>query len=279
MTSDIIEKVGKGSLIQHGPLNNRIYLMKLHPEDYHEIIGILDTLAKAEGYTKLFCKVPLWASPVFQAYGFFSEAQIPNFFNGKEGVAFMSKFLNSNRLFNIENDKLYEFSEILQTGNGEAQNISLPDGISLVKITENDVEEVTKVYKQVFESYPFPIFDTAYIVETMKQNVFYYGLRQGEKLVAVSSAEVDAASENAEMTDFAVLPEYRGKKFAIILLAHMEKVMQKQGVKTLYTIARLNSLPMNKTFLKLGYKYSGSLIMNTNIAGKIETMNVLYKHI
>jgi len=55
--------------------------------------------------------------------------------------------------------------------------------------------------------------------------------------------------------------------------------MKSLGIKVVYTIARLNSIPMNKTFLRLNYQYSGTLINNTNIAGKIESMNILYKHI
>jgi hypothetical protein len=59
----------------------------------------------------------------------------------------------------------------------------------------------------------------------------------------------------------------------------MEEAMQRQGIKTLFTIARLASIPMNKTFLRFGYQYSGTFINNTQIAGRIESMNLLYKHI
>jgi len=55
--------------------------------------------------------------------------------------------------------------------------------------------------------------------------------------------------------------------------------MSELGIKTVYTIARLNSIPMNVTFLKRGYKYGGTLINNTNISGKIESMNVLYNYL
>jgi hypothetical protein len=34
---------------------------------------------------------------------------------------------------------------------------------------------------------------------------------------------------------------------------------------------------MNITFAKLGYRYGGRLINNTNISGSIESMNVWYK--
>ncbi len=59
----------------------------------------------------------------------------------------------------------------------------------------------------------------------------------------------------------------------------MEIEMKNQGMKTLYTIARLNSIAMNLTFLRSNYKYSGTLIKNTNISGQIESMNVYYKQI
>lgn len=42
---------------------------------------------------------------------------------------------------------------------------------------------------------------------------------------------------------------------------------------------RLRANPMNKTFLERGYAYSGTLFNNTNIAGNIERMNVLCKHV
>lgn len=81
------------------------------------------------------------------------------------------------------------------------------------------------------------------------------------------------------MTDFATLPDQRGKNLSVLLLNALEKSMKEQGITTLYTMARLNSIGMTKTFLKMDYCYSGTLIKNTNIAGKIESLNILYKHI
>jgi hypothetical protein len=48
-------------------------------------------------------------------------------------------------------------------------------------------------------------------------------------------------------------------------------------MKLFYTIARSYSAGMNITFAKQDYKYTGTLINNTNIFGKIESMNVWYK--
>ena len=55
--------------------------------------------------------------------------------------------------------------------------------------------------------------------------------------------------------------------------------MIQQGLKTAYSIARSLSPAMNITFVKNGYKYGGTLGNNTNIAGRIESMNIWYKHL
>ena len=98
-----------------------------------------------------------------------------------------------------------------------------------------------------------------------------------EKLAAISSCEMDIQSENVEMTDFATLPDYRSRGLASFLLAEMESEMKRRGIVMAYTIARTESYGMNITFGKHGYRYTGTLVNNTNISGGIESMNVWYK--
>jgi RimJ/RimL family protein N-acetyltransferase len=81
------------------------------------------------------------------------------------------------------------------------------------------------------------------------------------------------------MTDFATSRHHAGNNLSMLLLNHMEHEMKRQGISTLYTIARLLSLPMNKTFLRSGFTYSGTLRNNTNISGRIESMNLYYKRL
>lgn len=276
---DTIEKYGKGSIIQHGKLNDRVYLIKLNKADFPKIISYIENLARTYSYTKIICKAYSWAAPVLVANGFIVESQIPEFYNGKEDVFFMSKFLNSDRLMNLENDKLESLTnELLSFKEVSLKDIS-SNGFSSRLLDKDNVEDITKIYKKVFKSYPFPIFNPGYIHKTMKDNVMYFGIEEKGKLIALSSSEMDKKGGNAEMTDFATLPKFRGNNLSILLLTEMEKEMKKQNISTLYTIARLNSIAMNKTFLKLKYKYAGTLVKNTNISGSIESMNVYYKHI
>jgi putative beta-lysine N-acetyltransferase len=277
---DAVDTIGFGSKIQHGKQNDRIYLMKLDERDVDNILDELSKLAEANKYTKLFCKVPKNIAPLFFANGYILEGFIPNFYSNKNDVFFISKFLNPDRLQNIEENELLRFNRLLSKEHSLKPNLKKKTAAySVRKLTESDAERMTQIYRNVFKTYPFPIHDPAYILKTMAENVFYFGVENEGNLIALASSEVDIVGKNAEMTDFATLQNHGGKSLASLLLMEMEKEMQKQGVKTLYTIARLNSVPMNKTFLRFDYEYSGTLINNTNISGKIESMNIYYKHI
>lgn len=278
---DKIEKIGKGSIIQHGQFNNRVYLMKLDSTDCPlTIIDEINSLARKNKYSKIICKIPAPTAPVFLSNGFLPEAQIPDFYNQSVAAFFVSKFLSSDRLLDIETEKLNKLSELLKTQNTlTAKNGANKSGIKVRKLEECDHQQITDIYREVFSSYPFPIHNPKYVLQTIDEGTQYYGAELGGELIALASAEIDEEGKNAEMTDFATLPNQRGKNLSVLLLNALEKSMKEQGITTLYTMARLNSIGMTKTFLKKDYCYSGTLIKNTHIAGKIESMNILYKHI
>ena len=277
---DKIEYIGNHSLIQHGKHNNRIYLMKMSETDFPQIISDINNIARDNEYTKIFCKLPSWAAPHFLSDGFFTEAIIPLLFKGKVDGFFMSKILNSDRFLELETSKLKEFSVVLNEMKLNKSHVLDSNHKFMIKeLLDNNIEEIAIIYRKVFESYPFPIHSEGYLKKIMNENVCFFGAFHEYELIGVSSAEYDEENQCVEMTDFAVLPEYRGNNLATMLLREMELTMSCSGMKTMYTIARLNSIAMNKTFLKSGYSYGGTLIKNTNISGSIESMNVLYKNI
>ncbi|WP_439182819.1 putative beta-lysine N-acetyltransferase [Carboxylicivirga taeanensis] len=275
--NDVIESVGNGSLIQHGKHNDRIYLMKMHKKDALTLPGELIELAQEADYTKIFCKIPKWAAPLFYSHGFILEASIPRFYNSQEDVFFVSKFLNTQRQLNVEKEKLNDLGQLLYIKRNDKPSATSRYVIRPLGI--KDVNMIATIYDNIFATYPFPIQEESYLIEAMQNDVFYYGAEYNGKIVAVASAEVDPKGGNAEMTDFATLKAHQGNRLASLILQTMEWEMKKQGINSLYTIARLNSIPMNKTFLRANYQYGGTLIKNTNIAGKIESMNILYKHL
>jgi putative beta-lysine N-acetyltransferase len=274
---DQVTEIGKGSIIQHGKHNDRIYLIRLCEDDLGIILQSISNLAKENDYSKIFCKVPKYIAPLFFADGYILEAYIPAFFNNKEDVFFLSKFLNSDRLRNIEHSQLKKLHNLLTENMNGTPKVNSAYKVRI--LSGSDVPQMTEIYSEVFKSYPFPIHNPEYILKTMHEDVVYFGAEKNGKLAALASSEIDREAGNAEMTDFATHPAYLGNRLSGILLRSMEEEMKEQGVHTLYTIARLNSLPMNKTFLRNKYRYSGTLIKNTNISGRIESMNVYYKHL
>lgn len=278
---DAVEAIGKGTMVQHGKHNDRIYLLKLNDNDaLKDILANITRISIENRYSKIFCKIPKRVAPEFFARGFVLEAFIPKFYGTSEDVFFVSKFLNSDRLLNIETDQLKALSGLLKDEATDKQTAkAVKSEYTIRKLDNGDIKQITDIYKVVFETYPFPIHDPAYIQKTMREDVQYFGAEKNGKLAALASSEIDSKGKNAEMTDFATLSEHAGNKLSLLLLKAMESDMQKQGILTLYTIARLNSVAMNKTFLRQAYQYSGTLIKNTNISGKIESMNVYYKHL
>ena len=71
----------------------------------------------------------------------------------------------------------------------------------------------------------------------------------------------------------------RRQGMAGCLLNAMDADMRQQGMQTAFSIARSLSAGMNITFAKNGYRYGGTLDNNTHIAGRIESMNIWYKHL
>ncbi len=266
------------SILSHDKESNRVYLMHLNLDDFPEIITHLERLAVKFQYTKIFAKVPSIYGPSFINAGYITEALIPGFFNGEMDVLFLMKYLTEERRI-PEHDAMIAFQDMM-INPPSSNDIPLDDSFIIRPLHEEDLNEMIKVFKKVFETYPFPIFEPAFLLKSMQEyGTRYFGGFSNNKLVAISSAECNNSDKNAEMTDFAVLPECRGKRLAVHLLSFMEKQLVKSGFKTFYTISRLKSLSMNKTFYNSGYKYSGTLIKNTQISGNIESMNVWYKSI
>lgn len=276
---DKIETIGN-SLIHHGKFNNRIYLLSLAHNEAATIIPKLDKLAVENGYTRIFAKIHSDALPEFMLNGYVIEAYVPEFYDGKADCIMVAKFFDDKRS-RIPIEKVERFNDLLNSFSHSENEVNREmKKYRHAVLTQQDVGPVTEVFKRVFETYPFPVHDADYISETMDDDGSrYYGIWEGDDLMGISTAEIDLVNKNAEMTDFAVLPEYRGRGLALRLLNFMEEEMKTAGIKTVYTIARLGELGMNKTFLKAGYKYTGTLVKNTNIGGSIESMNIYYKRL
>lgn len=273
---DFIETVGR-SLIHHGAHNDRAYLMKLHGDDSADIVRNLDTLALSRGYSKIFAKVPEWTKERFLDGGYLVEARIPGFYAGKHDACFMGKFFTDSRAREQHPELLREVLAVAREKADTPIPDVLPEGFTIRTADEEDAEEMAKIYREVFASYPFPIHDPGFLRSAMKDSTLFFIIGNRYGMAALSSAEMDRSSASAEMTDFATKRDSRGNGLALFLLRHMEGAVKSRGIRSLFTIARAYSHGMNITFARNGYSCGGTLTNNTNISGRLESMNVWYK--
>jgi putative beta-lysine N-acetyltransferase len=274
---DVIRKLGKNSLVQFGPYNDRVYLMKLAPEDAPSIVDRLDRLCREQGFSKVFAKVPASLRKPFDDAHYRQEALIPGFYNGNDDGVFLGRYLADERRHDRRGS---EVARIIALAQDKATRQRRPQPNRTVRAEPTapaDIGEMSKLYQQVFPTYPFPIHDPDYLEQTMRSHVRYFAVRRSGSIIALSSAEMDEASDAVEMTDFATLPEQRGNSLASVLLRRMEEAMRERGMITSYTIARALSPGMNITFARSGYRFAGTLTNNTNISGSIQSMNVWHK--
>lgn len=275
--TDTLATLSDGSLIQHGPGSNRVYLMKAAAPCPPALPAELIALAREKGYTKIFAKVREPDAAGFLAAGYAEEARIPGFYNGQEAALFLGFYPDPARARENDSAALDEILRISLAKEPAAQLPPLDSRFGIRDCTPADVDAMARLYREVFPSYPFPIHDPAYLLKTMQSHIAYFGVEADGEWAAISSAEMDGKASNAEMTDFATPPRWRGNHLAQHLLARMETDMQARGIRTAYTIARAMSPGMNITFRKAGYAFGGRLKNNTQISGRIESMNVWHK--
>jgi len=274
--SDEIVKIGH-TVVQQGPHNDRIYVMKLATRDLPWIIDYLKDLAMDNGYSKIFIKAPASALGSMLKKGYVIEAHVPRLFNGNEDGFFLARYLKDIRRQEPKGESIQEVLSKALAMAGRYRHVALVKGYTLHSASQEDAGDLAKLYKKVFVTYPFPIFEEGYLKKTMKENIRYYYVRINDEIVAASSAEMDHSLRNVEMTDFATHPDHRGRQLSANLLIKMEEEMLGEGMKIAYTIARSLSYPVNSLFSRAGYAYGGTLVKNTNICGSFESMNVWSK--
>ncbi|MUM78547.1 putative beta-lysine N-acetyltransferase [Pseudodesulfovibrio sp. F-1] len=277
MRHDSVTRLGN-SLVQHGPANDRVYLMKLDRADLPGIVDAMRQLGRERGYTKLFAKVPSDAADHFARRGFVNEARVPGMRRGEGSACFMSRYLARRRAVPADPGRIADVLDVAERKSRKP--VAAAPGPDVIRLGHDQAGVLAELYGAVFETYPFPITDPDYLREAMDSGVAFFGIPgEGGGLVAAASAEMDMHWKCAEMTDFATLPALRGQGAAGRLLIHMEEAVRFLGVCTAYTIARAVSYGMNTVFARGGYRYGGTLHNNTQIAGRLESMNVWHRRL
>jgi hypothetical protein len=120
--------------------------MKLARKDCPDILKSLRELAREYRYTKIFAKVPSSAAPFFLSDGYIMEAFVPGFYRRREAAFFVSKYLNSDRLMQIEHSRLHELGTMLEkTIKAQAKEPVQLKETKKLKIRELDATRVKEI--------------------------------------------------------------------------------------------------------------------------------------
>jgi beta-lysine N6-acetyltransferase len=273
--SDVAAMQAAGDLV----VDHRNRRVKLHLYDsgrIGEMDGVMRRLAREAEATKLIVygkkkDVPQWLS-----LGYRQEGTIDGFFRG-ENAQMLSCFLTEERAVSAAPQVAEDILQLslAKAGRGEAK--PLPPGYSLRAATPADADELARLYRLVFATYPTPMDDPDYVRRTMSKSTYYVVAEHDGRIACAASAEVTERFGSAELTDCATHPDHVGKGLLQPLFAALEEKMEEMGIYYLYTLTRAQSPGMNVTAAKHGYRYRGRLINNCTIFSGYEDMNIWVK--
>lgn len=266
----------KGVNLYEDCANNRLKIL-----DYHwisenvvkEIIGF----AAYEELGKIIFTCRAEAVALFCECGFIVEGTINGFFRGEDGYCisyYVDKNRKTSRQEQAENDIMHKCQ------NTETSFIPITgEDILFRNADKTDIQQMIALFSAVFTTYPSPVFSSEYLKSVMNGKTIFKVAVQSGKIISIASAEVDIINLNAEMTDCATYPQYRGKGLLTNLMFQLESELKSNGFYTLYSLCRATEPGINKALCKLQYNYTGRLINNCNICGSLEDMNIWVKRL
>lgn len=281
--NDVIEKeeicgVGYKGELGIDITNQRLKILSFEGSNYFDFVTRIKEVAQQKQLGKVLVNAKQERTAALERAGYIREGTIPGYFMGVETFCY-SYFTDPSRAKSMY---LAKEDEILHgvTGNrdlGKTEEL-LPANYELREIREADVLNLVDLYKEVFASYPSPLFNPKYIRKVMHEQVYFMAVFDKEGLpVSAGSADMDLVNLNAELTDLATHKKARGLGLATTIIKALEKEMWQRKIKCLYSLSRAGIPGVNRALYKLGYTYQGRLLNNCHIGGKFEDMNIWVK--
>ncbi|EGD47548.1 GCN5-related N-acetyltransferase [Ruminiclostridium papyrosolvens DSM 2782] len=257
-------------------INKRLKILDYDNISTREILNILD-FAKEIELGKVITNCRIKNLDTFRNLHFKVEGLINGFFDGEDAYC-VSYFIDKEREIS---DFIQKENEILENTTLYSTNSRPTDTIkyTIRRAESNDIPEMARLFSSVFSTYPTPIFNEVYLSKIInRQTIFKVAVENG-KIISIASAELDLLNMNAEITDCATQPDYRGKGLLTSIIESLEQELTNKGFKSFYSLARAINPGINKSLSKLNYRYRGRLINNCHICGRYEDMNIWVKNI
>lgn len=271
-----IKSNGVTAVLDHDGFNKRIRVVR-YDGAIEKALPEIVAAAKEEEAEKIIVYAKQHDETVLAKQLFAPEGFLKGYYLGHPACV-MVRYLTENRRQTDSYVKEHEMIEALYRTAPRLRSENKPD-FTIRKAEANDMYQLSMLYKKVFRTYPTPVFDPAYIEQTMNENTIYYVMLDHDSLISAASADINPELGHAEITDCAVLPEYRGCSLTSFLIEALEKEMAEQEIFNVFSLARAASFGMNAVLYHSGYQYGGRLINNCYISEGLENMNIWCKHL
>ncbi|TYS11470.1 putative beta-lysine N-acetyltransferase [Bacillus subtilis] len=271
-----IKSNGVTAVLDHDSFNKRMRVVR-YDGAIEKALPDIVAAAKEEDAEKIIIYTKQHDVAVLAKQLFAPEGYLKGYYLGHPACV-MVRYLTEKRSQTDSYIKEQEMIEALYRTVPHLRTENRPS-FTMRKAETNDMYQLSMLYKKVFRTYPTPVFDPAYIEKTMNENTMYYVMFDHERLISAASADMNPELGHAEMTDCAVLPEYRGHSLTSFLIEELEKEMAEKEIFHVFSLARAASFGMNAVLYRSGYQYGGRLINNCYIAEGLENMNIWSKHL
>ena len=129
----------------------------------------------------------------------------------------------------------------------------MSESVKFRKMTIHDVNEVYEIEKQ---SFTLAWTKEAFEQEMLKNEFAYYVLAETQEGV-VGYCGMWLVMDEAHITNIAISPKERGKKFGEALMKEAIETAKAQGAKLMTLEARVSNIDALKLYKKLGFKNGG----------------------
>ncbi|MGE4484443.1 MAG: putative beta-lysine N-acetyltransferase [Oscillospiraceae bacterium] len=258
------------------PYNSRVRLLECSG-DAEGFVERLKQICTERGFGKIICMVYERDLEGFISKGFQEEGKIDGFFKGETAYC-MTSFPDIKR---SKSDYLLEEDKIISYCSGyKSRSIFVGEpGLKLRTAEKADAENISELFRCVFNVYPTPMDQPDYVKKMMDEDVLFKVLESDEAVVSVASADMNRKFLHAEITDCATHMDFRGRGLMSELIFYLEQDLRSMGFMTVFSLARARSFGINVVLSKHGFEYSGRHINNCRIMDGFEDMNIWAKRL
>jgi putative beta-lysine N-acetyltransferase len=276
-SEDTVIPVGK-SIIQHGPRNDRVCLVHLHPFDFPGILPTLKELRKLNKYTKITARVPMRYVPSFQRDAYVMEAIIPGYYPDGEDCVWVSFFAKKKRQKPSKAEFL-SLQTLLESEPGQKGQLEEFDG-TLSILEEKDTLLAAKLYRLNKTIWAFPLDEPKFLEKMAGEGTLLIGGWGPEgELLGVITCEKDKQANAAEIGNLALNPRNENENMPKLMLTAAENKARGKGAELAYSYAPLTDDKYNQLLHMAGYRYAGALIKNANYNNQLVSQAVWYKRL